>query len=238
MPIQVLQHRRVHEQIAEQLRTLVASGEYPPGGRLPPERELAVRLGVSRGSLRQALVALEVGGVLDIRVGSGVFVTADALTRVHHWTPGDGAGLPPLDIVAARALVESETAALAAENATDEQLRGVVLAAASLRDAEHRYDLRHPADRAFHLRIAEASGNRALLHLVTELWDCQRGPLYRRLEDHFSTPRMRDLAIDDHQAIVDALLGRDPSRARRAMRRHLDRVHAGLAAGAGNKAGG
>ncbi len=232
MPLEALTPQRLHDQIADRILRLILEGEYGPGDKLPPERELAEALGVSRGSLRQALVALDVAGVLTIRVSTGVFVNDRAMSIANRLPVAALTEAPPLDIIRARRTVEGETAALAAERASDAQIARIRDAEAALERREGRYDLRHPSDRAFHLAIAETAGNKALEHLVHELWDMQRGQLYQRLEDHFSTPAMRDLAIKDHRLIVDAVALRRPDEARQAMHRHLDRVHTNLATSA------
>jgi GntR family transcriptional regulator, transcriptional repressor for pyruvate dehydrogenase complex len=98
MPLQAVETKRLYRQIAEQLRRLIAAGEYPLGSRLPPERDLAAQLGVSRPSVREALIALEVEGLVEVRMGSGIYVKALDATR-----GGVEAALGPFDIIRARA---------------------------------------------------------------------------------------------------------------------------------------
>lgn len=226
-----IESRKLHDRIEEHLTDLILDEGLRPGDRLPSERDLATMLGVGRGSVRQALVALELSGVVEIRSNAGAFVAHDGVSTAYGM-PSAGDEVPPLDIIAARRAVEGETAALAAGHAPDAALAAVARTIEEFEAAERRYDLGHPADRGFHIAIAEASGNRALARLVVELWDMQRGRLYRRLEDHFSTAPMRDLAIQDHERIVAALLARDPVAARGAMHAHLDRIYLNLSTGA------
>ena len=209
MPLTSLSPVSLQDQIEEHLVSFILTEERRPGARLPSERELATRLGVGRGSVRQALVALEVAGVVEIRPNSGVYVASGGLSRAYARPTGPDA-VPPLDIVLARRMVEGEAAALAAGHARDAQLDRVAATITAFERAETRYDLRHPADRDFHLLIAEAGGNRAVERLVADLWEMQRGKLYLRLEDHFSTAPMRDLAIADHKAVMEALWGARP----------------------------
>src|SRR4029079_6951833 len=111
VPLQAVEPRRLYRQIADQLAQLIASGEFPAGSRLPAERELAVSLGVSRTSVREAIISLEMSGLVDVRVGTGIFVTTppEGASRAS----GD-AGPGPFELLAARKLVEGEVAALAA----------------------------------------------------------------------------------------------------------------------------
>ena len=111
MPIQVIEPRRLYLQIADQVRSLIAAGEFPPGSRLPAERELAKRFGVSRPSMREALIALEVEGYVDVRPGSGIIVTTP-----NSAAPDGSGDEGPLEILRARSLIEG---AIAAEVARD-----------------------------------------------------------------------------------------------------------------------
>ena len=125
MPIESIENRRLYRQIADQISRLIESGEYRPGARLPPERLLATQLSVSRPTVREALIALEVEGWVDIRGGTGVFVLerpADPAQRtaVPRIFPQTSALPPPgpFEVLFARDLVEPEVAALAARHAS------------------------------------------------------------------------------------------------------------------------
>ena len=120
MPLQTVEPRRLYRKIADQISVLISAGEYTPGARLPPERDLAKQLGVSRPSVREALIALEVEGLLDVRVGSGIYVTDPANGASAHALQGDAG---PFDVISARALIEGECAALAAKAASPAQRR-------------------------------------------------------------------------------------------------------------------
>jgi len=125
----------------------------------------------------------------------------------------------------ARRLVESECAALAACNATAVQIRQLKGALASMRRARSKHVVPLDGDHLFHLRIAEASGNSALELVVRTLWAQRTGPLFLQLEHHFDTPALWSAAIDEHQAVLEAIEAHNPAAARAAMRRHL--LHAG-----------
>jgi DNA-binding FadR family transcriptional regulator len=220
LPLQAVEPRRLYRQIADQLAQLIASGEFPAGSRLPAERELAVSLGVSRTSVREAIISLEMSGLVEVRVGTGIFVTAppqDATRASRDAGPG------PFELLAARKLVEGEVAALAATTATAED-------AAALRQSVERMTAklddfagREAEDRDFHLRLAKATGNGSLELVVEGLWD-QRAELWGRLQQHFHTNELAERTIRDHAAIAAAIAAHNPEGARLAMHRHLARV--------------
>lgn len=240
MPLRAVETTRLYRQIAGQIVALIDGGEFSAGSRLPPERELAGLLGVSRTSVREAIIALEIAGRVEVRVGTGIFVTR------HDQRPapspeaasvGDS-GAGPFELLAARAVIEGETAALAAKHARKADI--VALRETIVRMRDHAEDTaqRDAADRAFHVRIAEATGNGALAHAVAGLWDQRRGDLWARTEVHFHTAALRAKTLADHEAIVVALDAHDASGARKAMHRHLRRVAREFQRGWGDSGGG
>ncbi|WP_349986062.1 FadR/GntR family transcriptional regulator [Stenotrophomonas sp. WHRI 8082] len=210
---------RLYQTIASKLRTLIEDGEFPPGTRLPGERELAERFGVSRVTVREAEIALEAQGWIAIRIGSGVYVKP---------RPLDGLGGFPdvsaFDLTAARAVFEAEAAALAAGNLEDADIAELrVLAEAlcrrDLTDAEAG-----DFDRRFHLTIARLSGNPVVEYFVQQIWrmrsDMPRvAEVYARVCHDDGASR-----ADEHMAIFEALASRDPAAARNAMRYHFQRL--------------
>ena len=222
MPLQTVEPRRLYRQIADQISLLISEGEFTTGSRLPPERDLAKQLGVSRPSVREALIALEVEGLLDVRVGSGIYVTHPRKRRQRDSLRGDSG---PFEVIHARWLIEAECAALAAKNASLAQLDAIREAHARMVKESKRNHNPLDVDRAFHVRIAEASGNSALVLVVQTLWDQRMGPLYRSLERKLEYPRMAAETVREHQAIVSAIVRRDSRAARSAMRQHMSRTH-------------
>jgi len=220
LPLTAVEPRRLYRQIADQLAQLIASGEYAAGSRLPAERELAAQLRVSRTSVREAIISLEMSGLVEVRVGTGVFVTSPAAALAR--AGGDG-GPGPFELLAARSLVEGEIAALAAGKADAAD-------AAALRDSVARmeaelddFQAREAEDRAFHLSIARSTGNGSLELVVDELWN-QRAGLWGRLQQHFHTRELAVQTVRDHAAIARAIAAHDAGGARTAMHRHLARV--------------
>jgi DNA-binding FadR family transcriptional regulator len=219
MPLQAVDNRRLYRQIADQIAALIERGEYGAGQRLPPERDLAKHLGVSRPSVREALIALEVEGYVEVRVGSGVYVMgAGRAARAAPLSADSG----PFELIKARWLIEAECAALAAKAATKAQIRAMEEALDQMEEERDRGVMPLGADRLFHLRIAEASGNSALALVVKTLWDQRQGPLFLRLEHHFDTPDLWTVAIREHRDIVAAIARHDAGAARSAMRAHMN----------------
>jgi DNA-binding FadR family transcriptional regulator len=224
MPIHSIEPRRLYRQIADQIRTLIRSREFPAGTRLPPERDLARQLGVSRPSVREALIALEVEGLVEVRIGSGIYV----LGPRGNGEPGTlvQATMGPFELLRARWIIESECAALAAKNAKRPQVAAIVDALGQMESVANE-EKRQPlaGDRLFHLRIAEATGNGALVAVVKMLWEERMGPLFAQLEHHYDSPDQWARAIAEHRLVLDAIARRDAAGARAAMQRHLDRAY-------------
>ena len=211
---------RSYLRLAAQIHALVAQGEFAAGQRLPAERALAERFDVSRTSVREAIIALELQGVVEVRGGSGIYV-CEPQARPSA-IPEAGAG--PFELLRARCLIESEIAALAASTRTDADLDRIFEALTAMRDRMSDKDANAEADRRFHLGIAQSTGNSVLLATVTSMWDQARGPIWEKMEQHFHTQALRQASQADHQRIFGALVARDAQQARQAMRDHLERV--------------
>lgn len=218
MPLQFVEPRRLYRQIADQIAGLIAAGEFLPGSRLPAERELAAKLGVSRASVREAIISLEIGGLVEVRVGTGIFVTAKQGPESAR-----DAGPGPFELLNARKLVEGEIAALAATSANGDDVEALQQSVDRMAEHVADFDIREDSDREFHLRLAKATGNGSLELVVEGLWN-QRAELWGRMQQHFHTTDLAEQTIRDHAAIVRAVAARDAAGARLAMHRHLSRV--------------
>ncbi len=211
---------RLYRQIAEEIRLRIADATFPAGSRLPAERDLAHRLSVSRTSIREALIALEIQGLVEVRGGSGIYVT-NPLPFPRPLFESADAGPGPFELLHARWLVEGEIAAVAARTIDALMLDRLGDALRTLQDETASAQAHDDADRSFHLGIAEATGNGALIQTVRTYWDQRRGPMWQKLVEHFRTPQLRAVVAQDHRRILDALARRAPAMAREAMRRHL-----------------
>ena len=218
MPLEAIEPRRLYRQIADQLRSLIDQGEYPVGARLPTERDLADRLGVSRPTVREALIALEVEGRLRIRVGSGIYVTEPPPAPVIQVAqPAEG----PFEVLTAREFVESAIAAEAARVARDADVADLDAILDAMARAPSPSEEAIRLDRAFHMSIAGIIGNSVLVRIVGDLFDQRINPYFRQLASYFENRESWSQALDEHRAIRNRIAARDPTGAHEAMRTHM-----------------
>jgi DNA-binding FadR family transcriptional regulator len=211
--------RRLYQQIADQIRQLILADQFPAGTRLPSERDLAIQLGVSRPSLREALIALEIDGSVEIRMGSGVYVLA-APERSEN--DSFSLGESPSELMHARAVIEGSVIVLASariEKSTLSELRSLIDKMRIEVDRGRR-PLDH--DRSFHVAIAVSSGNSVLARLVAELFDERHSPISEKIRVRFENQVTWAAAIAEHEAILGALELRDPMLAQAKMQCHLE----------------
>lgn len=210
---------RLYQSIAAQILRQIESGEFPPGSRLPAERDLAERFDVSRVTIREAEIALEAQGWISIKIGSGVYVK-----QRPQDVPGALPDVTAFDVTAARSVIEAEAAAMAASRITDEELQELEALVQTMSRPDASDQDAGEADRAFHLRIASITGNPAIEYVIRSIWRMrdelpQVSTVYGRVCHHDADDRMRE-----HGAILDALRARDPAAARRTMHRHFQRL--------------
>ena len=219
MPFQPIDSKRLYEQVADQIGDLIRSGEFEAGRRLPAERDLAKSLGVSRPVVREAMVALEIAGLVEVRTGSGAYVRQPDRDEVRL-----NAGHSPTDVLGARMIVEGEAAALAAENAS---LHDIEAAAEAIAQMVADHDAGRPwssADLAFHVAVAYGSRNAALAMIVERLWQEQYSPVFAILSERTRLADNWSATLVSHRAILEAIRRRDPAAARQRMRAHLGQV--------------
>jgi DNA-binding FadR family transcriptional regulator len=210
--------RRLYQHVADQIRAVIKDGGYAVGSRLPPERELALQLGVSRPSLREALIALEIDGRVEIRMGSGVYVCAP-VRRADRDTPSLGES--PSELMHARAVLESGVIALAAARTTRPALARIRDCLDAMREDHARGREPLQNDRRFHVAIAEMAGNTVLTRLVGELFDERHGAIASRLSMQAENLVTWGAALAEHERIYEALHARDPQAAAAAIGMHL-----------------
>jgi len=210
---------KLYQQIARTIAASIEDGRYAPGDRLPSERELADDLGVSRPTIRDAMIALEFQGMVEARQGSGVYVKAapqiaeDAVER----------DVSALELAEARRLFEGEACALAAAIITDEQVARLdSLAAEMARAAVPDEVEKHEVE--FHLTIARATGNAAITAMLEDLWSLRQPSSGCAAALRRARANSRGDFAGEHRKIAGALRTRDPKAARQAMHAHLAQV--------------
>lgn len=217
MKLEAIKTERLYVKVAEQLSKLISDGYILPGNRLPSERDLAEKLNVSRPTIREAMIAMELSGIVEIRTGSGIYISESQPTlKVVD------KGVGPFEILNARLIIECEACALAAKNISDEEITALKNTVIEMEEEEKRPDSSEQADWKFHNIIAQATHNSAISSIVNWLWEL-------RNKSDLSTAFCARLRADgvhpsiiEHNAIVDALEQRDPEKAKAAMKAHLE----------------
>lgn len=218
--------QRPYQEVGAQLRALIAEKPYQPGQRLPPERELASMLQVTRTLVREALIMLELEGLVEVRRGAGIYVN-DIGHRALADPASGGNSAGPFELLQARQLLESNIAEFAALQATREDiikmrqalaLEEVELASVALDSSEH-------GDYQFHLALAEATHNSMLVELFRHSWAWrENNPLWSQLHRNIDNSRYRQEWLRDHKQILAALIKKDARAAKHAMWQHLENV--------------
>lgn len=211
--------RRQYQLVADRICALIEQERIGVGSRLPAERELALQLGVSRPSLREALIALEIDGRVEIRGGSGVYVCAKAVGADGSAT--SSLGDSPAELMQARLVLEGAVITLAAARVTKAGLQRVEDALAAMREEHAGGHQPVDADRRFHLSIAEMTGNSVLMDMVGRLFDGRHAPIAARMSGKVESNDTWQSAMGEHEAIFRALEARNPQAAAAAMCSHL-----------------
>jgi GntR family transcriptional repressor for pyruvate dehydrogenase complex len=210
------------DQAIEQIRELIRSGELPPGSRLPPENELAAQLGLSRNSMREAVKALELVRVLDVRRGDGTYVTS-----LEPRLLLEGLGLAVdllqdesvLSVVEVRRLLEPAATGLAADRITDDGLAAIERRLHEMEDAGTDVERQVAADAAFHLEVFNATGNQTLVSVLDGLSSLTlRARIWRGVVEADAI----SATLHEHRAIFSALTARDRPLAEAAALIHVN----------------
>jgi DNA-binding FadR family transcriptional regulator len=222
MELPTLKVERLYRQISNLLIGCIKKGQFPAGAILPPERELAKQLGVSRSSIREALIALEITGWVEIRTGNGVYVM-NPLPQLDTAPVEEEFSLKAL--IQARQVYEAMTAELAARNGSDDQraeLQEITQDLIQLHVNDEQF-LRE--DKRFHLLIAAMTGNEVLRDMMEYLWNKRKSSRFVRLESHYAESDFPREMNQDHADIAAAIIARDAPLARACMERHLQHVY-------------
>lgn len=233
-----MQQTRIYQNIFNKIQEDIKNGIYQVGSKLPPERDLAQRLGVSRTSVREAIIALEVNGIVEVKLGSGVYVlqaspNRPAPTAVIYASPNihplllphlKEESITPFEVLEARLAIEPHLAELAALHRNEQQLEAIKEAfLINVRDnLEQSKD--HIGDRLFHIRIAEASQNNAFAYFLKFLLGQHYTEMFTRLRSLYTSEDMPFRSQSEHQEILTAIQKQDGPAAKQAMKNHLQNV--------------
>jgi len=234
MPFEPVQSEKLSHAVVEQIELLILRGILRPGERLPSEREMAERMGVSRPSLREALADLQSNGLLDSRPGSGVFVSdtleaqfSPALTRLFS-VHKDAVH----DYISFRRDMESMAAERAIRHGSDTDLKVIDTIFLKMEAAHTK---RNPSEEAaldaeFHMAIIEASHNVVMLHMMRSMFGLLQEGVFFNRQVMFRQRMTRDMILDQHRAINEALQARNIDDAKTAVNSHMDFVETSLLA--------
>lgn len=220
MALQPLKVERLYRQISNVLIKVITEGQFKVGETLPSERELAKSLGVGRSSVREALIALEIAGWVEIRTGNGVFVMRNEAPDT--FSLDDDSSVE--DLIETREVIEGEIARLAAKRRTPEQLEALREHLDAMAEIEVDNDEFRERDRRFHMLISDMTGNPVLREINETVWNKRHSAMHRRFESHYGNAASTDQLMVDHTAIYDAIADGDAVAARKAMLRHLETV--------------
>lgn len=217
---------KLYQRVALEIERGIREGVHQPGSRLPPERDLAEQFSVSRPTIREAIIALEIRQLVEVRHGSGVYVVVSP-PNVHAAAE---LNVGAFELIEARLMFEGEAAALAAAVMTDDELTELKAILIRMEVADPTSAIELALDRTFHLMIAQGTKNSLIEQAVEHLWDLREtSPLCRHM---FEQARQGGInpRPDEHRRIYGALMARDSDLARSAMRDHLTRVSEDLLA--------
>jgi GntR family transcriptional regulator, uxu operon transcriptional repressor len=217
--------RRAYQTVAEDLSRLIQE-KHQIGDRLPAERELARRYGVSRPTVREALLALALAGMVEIRSKGGAYV-------VQRQAPADllSGGVGPFETLEARLMIEPEVAAIATTKVSESLIAALAGAVADMREAREAGREPSAGDHRFHIALANATGNGMLVAVCDQLWRAQLdSPIWKNIHRRMRLERYWNIWLKDHEKILGAVKLGSPIQARIEMIRHLENVKEALLA--------
>lgn len=226
MKLVSIHKQRVYQIVVDQIKQMIERGELKPGDRLPPERELAERLGVSRPAVREAMSVMEAIRLVRIQPGVGIFIeedpNKDLMAQLDEMARIGNIGL--IQLLEVRQALESQAAYFAALRRTEADVKAIRDAYERLRLSVERSELAAEEDYQFHLRVVEAACNPLLLETVKMLSERCLAGLYRSRSESIRIPGKSAAVLKEHLAICEAIAGKEPHRAQKEMWQHLQNV--------------
>lgn len=223
MDLKPIKTKKIYEEIVEQIRQLVQDGELEPGDKLLSERELSDRLKVSRASVREALSALEIMGLIEVRPGGGTFIRQTNVDSII----GPMALIlsmekdTVMELLEVRQVLETEAAGLAAERAEEDEIAELRAALQQMHQDLLQGVLGEEADHKFHFAVANATHNSILMRLMNTISDTMRQTLKTSRQRLYASHGTPERLYQEHEAIFQAIVKHDSKAARNSMYRHL-----------------
>ncbi|WP_428243490.1 transcriptional regulator ExuR [Gynuella sp.] len=220
-----IEPKRLYQKVASNLKTRILNQEYNIGDRLPAERLLAEEMAVSRTVVREAIIMLEVEGMVEVIKGSGIHVVSNTSRYEPHepeTTSGQDALMTagPFELLQARQLIESNIAEFAATQVTKQDVMELMRIQELSRKEDRARDSEW--DKLFHIQVAKATQNSVLVSVIEQMWSYrEQNPYWRKLHEHIEDKDM-DSWCHDHDLVLKALLRKDPEAAKTAMWQHLE----------------
>lgn len=215
---------RSYKKIGSILREELIHGVYLIGDRLPPERDLAEKMNVSRTVVREAIIMLELENLVEVRKGSGVYVINLPGNNVQANDEFVYEDVGPFELLQARQLFESSIAEFAAIQATRNDILYLKEILNREREALAQGDKDYHEDEEFHQAIAEITQNEALVQMQRDLWKYRNNPMWKGLHSHIGNQEYRQNWLKDHEQILMSIQRKDPALAKKAMWQHLENV--------------
>lgn len=223
--IKPIETKKRYALVIDQISNLIKKGIFKKGDKLPPERIMAKKLGVSRPSVREAYSALEIAGILESRVGSGTYVQSENINDFLEKKINDIAAKEesPYEIFSLRKIVEPEIVALAAKNSKSEnisEIGNILKKMQSQMKDEQSYTLE--TDRTFHMAIAKASGNSVLINVLQYILDLTEEELWKKIRGQIiKSPEHLKKDIEYHEKVFNCIRNKDIKNARTIMEKHF-----------------
>lgn len=216
--------KRISDEIVKQLRSLIFSGKLRPGEKLPPERELAKSLNVSRVSLREALNSLQGMGLIEIQQGNRTFVRPITTRSIYDPLVSFCKESPQnfLQVFEIRKILDIGSVSLAAERAKPKQITKLEMIVSQMEDDLRNNRLGAKPDLDFHLEIVKATENQAYNHLATTVYDLLQEEMRIAWGGIFNNPASKKALLAQHIRIIESIKSQDPKKARQAAREHLE----------------
>jgi DNA-binding FadR family transcriptional regulator len=226
MPRKTNKDDRLYVRVSHEIKQLLFAREFKVGDRLPSETELSKALGVSRTTIREAIVALEVSGVLAVKRNVGAVVLSLSEELPTHVITSEAG---PFEQIQVRRLLEPEAARLAALNRTTQQCDGMEQAIEMMVGENKAGFETEEGDMQFHLMVAKASKNSLLESHIESLWEMRHhGRLWPQLQQSVDVNTMRTRAVFEHMQILERIRSKQPEEAQQTMLKHLTSVHSEL----------